>query len=46
MTRVFKGWFLSLVLTTAFVTVSFQWLDRPIALWVYDLLGDAAYRLR
>jgi membrane-associated phospholipid phosphatase len=39
MTRVFKGWFLSLVLTTAFVTVSFQWLDRPIALWVYDLFG-------
>ena len=39
MTRVFKGWFLSLILTTAFVTVSFQWLDQPIALWVYDLFG-------
>ena len=39
MTRVFKGWFLSLVWTTAFVTVSFQWLDRPIALWVYHLFG-------
>jgi membrane-associated phospholipid phosphatase len=39
MTRVFKGWFLGLVWTTAVVTVSFQWLDRPIALWVYHLFG-------
>src|SRR6516162_5080121 len=39
MTRVFKGWFLGLVGTTAFVTVSFQWLDKPIALWVYRLSG-------
>ena len=39
MTRVFKGWLLGLIGTTAFVTVSFQWLDRPIALWVYHLSG-------
>jgi membrane-associated phospholipid phosphatase len=39
MTQVFKGWFLGLIGTTAFVTVSFQWLDRPMALWVYHLSG-------
>jgi membrane-associated phospholipid phosphatase len=39
MTRAFKGWFVGLVLTTAFVTLSFQWLDRPIALWVYEISG-------
>jgi membrane-associated phospholipid phosphatase len=39
MTRAFKGWLLGLLLTTAFVTVSFQWLDRPIALWVYEIFG-------
>ena len=39
MTRVFKGWFLGLVLTAVFVTVSFQWLDRPVALWVHEIFG-------
>ena len=39
MTRVFKVWLLGLVWTTAVVTVSFQWLDRPISLWVYHLFG-------
>jgi membrane-associated phospholipid phosphatase len=39
MTRAFKAWFVGLVLTAAFVSVSVQWLDRPIALWVYDIFG-------
>jgi membrane-associated phospholipid phosphatase len=40
MTRVFKDWFIGLVLTTAFVRLSFQWFDRPIALWVYRFFGE------
>jgi membrane-associated phospholipid phosphatase len=39
MTRAFKTWFAGLVLTAAFVSVSVQWLDRPIALWVYNIFG-------
>lgn len=39
MTRAFKSWFAGLVLTAATVSVSFQWFDRPIALWVYDIFG-------
>jgi membrane-associated phospholipid phosphatase len=39
MTRTFEAWLAGLVATTAFVTVSFQWFDRPLALWIYDLFG-------
>ena len=39
MTRAFKTWFAGLVLTAAVVSVSVQWFDRPIALWVYDIFG-------
>lgn len=39
MTRAFKTWFVGLVLTAAVVSVSVQWFDRPIALWVYDIFG-------
>jgi membrane-associated phospholipid phosphatase len=39
MTRTFKTWLLGLILTAAFVSVSFQWIDRPIALWIYDIFG-------
>lgn len=40
MTRAFKAWFIGLVLTAAFVLVSVQWFDRPIALWVHDIFGE------
>ena len=39
MTQTFKTWLTGLVATTIFVTVSFQWLDRPIALLVYNIFG-------
>ena len=39
MTRAFKTWFVGLVLTAVVVSVSVQWFDRPIALWVYDIFG-------
>jgi membrane-associated phospholipid phosphatase len=39
MTRTFRKWFVSLVLTGAFVWVCFQWFDRPIALWIYNIFG-------
>jgi membrane-associated phospholipid phosphatase len=39
MTRTFKTWFVGLVLTAAFVAISFQWFDRPIVLWVHDMFG-------
>jgi membrane-associated phospholipid phosphatase len=39
MTRAFKSWFVGLVLTAAFVSLSVQWLDRPLALWVCDTFG-------
>ena len=39
MTRTSKTWLVGLVATAAFVTVSFQWLDRPIALLIYDIFG-------
>jgi membrane-associated phospholipid phosphatase len=39
MTRVLKIWLMSLVLTVAAVWVSYQWLDRPIALGIRDSFG-------
>jgi membrane-associated phospholipid phosphatase len=39
MTRTFRKWFVSLVLTAAFVWICFQWFDKPIALWIYDIFG-------
>jgi membrane-associated phospholipid phosphatase len=39
MTLAFKTWFVGLVLTAVVVSVSIQWFDRPIALWVYDIFG-------
>lgn len=39
MTRTFKTWLMGLVATAAFVTVSFQWFDRPIALLIYEIFG-------
>jgi membrane-associated phospholipid phosphatase len=38
-TRTFKTWLLSLLLTAAAVWLSVQWLDRPTALWVRDVFG-------
>jgi membrane-associated phospholipid phosphatase len=39
MTRTFRKWFVSLVLTGAVVWVCFQWFDKPIALWIYNMFG-------
>ena len=39
MTRTFRKWFVSLVLTAAFVWICFRWFDKPIALWIYDIFG-------
>lgn len=39
MTRTFKMWFVGLFLTAALVWLSVRWLDRPIALWIHDVLG-------
>ena len=39
MTQAFKTWLAGLVATATFVTVSFQWFDRPIALLIYNISG-------
>jgi membrane-associated phospholipid phosphatase len=39
MTQTFKTWLAGLVATAAFVTISFRWFDRPIALVIYEVLG-------
>jgi membrane-associated phospholipid phosphatase len=39
MTRTFKIWLVGLVGTAAVVLVSVQWIDRPIALWIFDVFG-------
>ena len=39
MTRTFKIWLVGLVVTAAVVLVSVQWIDRPIALWIFDVFG-------
>ena len=39
MTRTFKIWLVGSVVTAAFVLVSVQWIDRPIALWIFDVFG-------
>jgi membrane-associated phospholipid phosphatase len=39
MTQPFKTWLAGLVSTATFVTVSFQWFDRPIALLIYNIFG-------
>ena len=39
MTRTFKIWLVGFVVTAAVVLVSVQWIDRPIALWIFDLFG-------
>jgi membrane-associated phospholipid phosphatase len=39
MTRTFKTWLAGLVATVTFVTISFQWFDRPIALLIYNIFG-------
>jgi membrane-associated phospholipid phosphatase len=41
MTRALKTWLVCLVLTVLAVCVSYFWLDRPIALWVYRTFGAA-----
>jgi membrane-associated phospholipid phosphatase len=39
--RAWKAWFASLVLISAAVWVSILWVDKPLALWVHETLGDA-----
>jgi membrane-associated phospholipid phosphatase len=39
MTRTFKIWLVGLVGTAAVVLVSVQLIDRPIALWIFDVFG-------
>lgn len=39
MTQASKTWLAGLVATATFVTVSFQWFDRPIALLIYNAFG-------
>jgi membrane-associated phospholipid phosphatase len=39
MTRTFKIWFLGLIATAVVVLVSIQWIDRPIAFWIYEVFG-------
>jgi membrane-associated phospholipid phosphatase len=39
MTQTFKTWLAGLIATAAFVTISFQWFDRPIALLIYEISG-------
>ena len=39
MERSFKIWFGSLLVTVAFVWVSFHWFDKPIAMGIYNLFG-------
>jgi membrane-associated phospholipid phosphatase len=40
MTRTLKIWLASLALTVAAESVSFTWLDRPMALWIHGILGQ------
>lgn len=39
MTRTFKIWLVGFIATAAVVLVSVQWVDRPIAIWIFDLFG-------
>jgi membrane-associated phospholipid phosphatase len=39
MTRTFKIWLAGFVMTATVVLVSVQWIDRPIALWIFDAFG-------
>jgi membrane-associated phospholipid phosphatase len=39
MTRTFKIWLMGLGVTAAVVLVSVQWIDRPIALLIFDVFG-------
>jgi membrane-associated phospholipid phosphatase len=39
MTRTFKIWIAGVIVTAAVVLVSVQWVDRPIAIWIFDLFG-------
>lgn len=39
-THACKVWFFGLVLTSAAVWLSVLWLDRPMALWVHDTIGE------
>jgi membrane-associated phospholipid phosphatase len=39
MTRTFKIWLAGFVMTATVVLVSVQWIDRPIALWIFDVFG-------
>jgi membrane-associated phospholipid phosphatase len=39
MTRTFKIWIAGFIATAAVVLVSVQWVDKPIAIWIFDLFG-------
>jgi membrane-associated phospholipid phosphatase len=39
MTRTFKLWVVGFIATAGVVLVSVQWIDRPIALWIFDVFG-------
>jgi membrane-associated phospholipid phosphatase len=39
MTRTFKIWIVGFIVTAAVVLVSVQWIDRPIAIWIFGLFG-------
>jgi membrane-associated phospholipid phosphatase len=39
MTQTFKTWLAGVVATAAFVTISYQWFDRPVALLIYEIFG-------
>ncbi len=39
MTRTFKIWLVGFVVTATVVLLSVQWIDRPIALWIFDVFG-------
>ena len=39
MTRTFKIWLVGLVGTAVVILVCVQWIDRPIALWIFDVFG-------
>jgi membrane-associated phospholipid phosphatase len=39
MTQTFKMWLVGFFATAAVVLVSVQWIDRPIALWIFDVFG-------
>ena len=40
MTRTFKAWFVGLLAIALFTPISVLWLDRPIALFVHNMLGS------